>query len=237
MKKTGILFTAMLMGLSTYSHAVVVNKTFTGSIERIYTSPFPTPTPASLNVGDAITIQLSYETEASQLPYYIGTSNLGGGESFRGTGPFSLSVVSGSWSYSWSSTDVDYSVMDAGRDGNYYEDNFDIFGWNTAAPQSLMGEEINVASFQLNSPGAGATLLDNEDSVPENLGYINNLSVNFANISTSNRNSPFRSPADTIVLGLEVDGIVQVASPVPVPAAAWLFGSALLGLVGIKRQR
>ncbi len=29
----------------------------------------------------------------------------------------------------------------------------------------------------------------------------------------------------------------RVASPVPVPAAAWLFGSALLGLVGIGRKR
>jgi hypothetical protein len=28
-----------------------------------------------------------------------------------------------------------------------------------------------------------------------------------------------------------------LTSPVPVPAAAWLFGSGLLGLVGIARRR
>ena len=29
----------------------------------------------------------------------------------------------------------------------------------------------------------------------------------------------------------------QCASPVPVPAAVWLFGSGLLGLVGVARRR
>lgn len=31
--------------------------------------------------------------------------------------------------------------------------------------------------------------------------------------------------------------VVSSASAVPVPAAAWLFGSALIGLVGIKRKK
>jgi hypothetical protein len=34
----------------------------------------------------------------------------------------------------------------------------------------------------------------------------------------------------------EVDGFADVA-PVPVPAAVWLLGSGVLGLLGIRRKR
>ncbi|WP_295403561.1 hypothetical protein [uncultured Thiocystis sp.] len=34
-----------------------------------------------------------------------------------------------------------------------------------------------------------------------------------------------------------VDNVRLVGTPVPVPAAAWLFGSALMGLVGVARRR
>lgn len=38
--------------------------------------------------------------------------------------------------------------------------------------------------------------------------------------------------------GLELRGVVNAAaSPIPVPAAVWLFGSGLLGLVGIARRK
>jgi len=36
---------------------------------------------------------------------------------------------------------------------------------------------------------------------------------------------------------LHLVGTVQAAAPVPVPAAVWLFGSGLLGLLGIARRR
>jgi len=32
------------------------------------------------------------------------------------------------------------------------------------------------------------------------------------------------------------DGSTQVSAPVPVPAAIWLLGSGLIGLVGIRRR-
>ena len=34
-----------------------------------------------------------------------------------------------------------------------------------------------------------------------------------------------------------IDNVIFDIAPVPIPAAAWLFGSALLGLVGLKRKK
>lgn len=36
---------------------------------------------------------------------------------------------------------------------------------------------------------------------------------------------------------LHLTGVVQAAAPVPLPAAAWLFGSGLLGLMGAARRK
>lgn len=38
-------------------------------------------------------------------------------------------------------------------------------------------------------------------------------------------------------LDFEAIGVINAASPVPVPAAVWLLGSGVLGLVGIRRRR
>jgi hypothetical protein len=34
-----------------------------------------------------------------------------------------------------------------------------------------------------------------------------------------------------------IAGVLPSPSPVPVPAALWLFGSGLLGLLGVKRKK
>jgi hypothetical protein len=42
--------------------------------------------------------------------------------------------------------------------------------------------------------------------------------------------------SDVVYKGGTLD-LSAAASPVPVPAAAWLFGSGLLGLVGVARRK
>jgi hypothetical protein len=54
-----------------------------------------------------------------------------------------------------------------------------------------------------------------------------NLSFGFGAVSTENNGS-----------GIFYDNLVFAeVAPVPVPAAVWLFGSGLLGLVGVARRR
>ena len=39
------------------------------------------------------------------------------------------------------------------------------------------------------------------------------------------------------VVAMFAEGEIDVVSPIPIPAAAWLFGSGLLGMVGIARRK
>ena len=39
------------------------------------------------------------------------------------------------------------------------------------------------------------------------------------------------------VVAMFAEGEIDVVSPIPIPAAAWLFGSGLLGLIGIARRK
>jgi hypothetical protein len=65
-------------------------------------------------------------------------------------------------------------------------------------------------------------------------GGTNNFCYNFPGRSCQNGN--FASEVDGQFSALNGPGQFGLAQ-VPVPAAAWLFGSALLGLVGIKRRK
>lgn len=48
----------------------------------------------------------------------------------------------------------------------------------------------------------------------------------------------FNFDNDTFIANLVVtsDGVLETAAPIPVPAAVWLLGSGLLGLIGIRRK-
>lgn len=50
-------------------------------------------------------------------------------------------------------------------------------------------------------------------------------------VSNWNGNAGYGNPS-----GLLVTGLTGTANPVPIPAAVWLFGSGLFGLVGIRRK-
>ena len=88
---------------------------------------------------------------------------------------------------------------------------------------------VGIFEFQI----AGGSFTDNKHpdllafyGLP-NVGYVGGLNISFS--TTANMDELFTS--DAIFSGDVVN------QPVPIPAAVWLFGSGLLGLVGVARRR
>lgn len=102
-------------------------------------------------------------------------------------------------------------------------------------------------------PGArginGPVLIDLGSPVPAGFGfhqYIFNATFDAATVAMGTGNGTFLVGQDTgfyvnIHTGLNEGGelrgqIIVTQSPVPIPAAIWLMGSALLGVFGLRRQ-
>jgi len=98
---------------------------------------------------------------------------------------------------------------------------------------SITAIDLQAGSFKFNIFGAGLEDFDNRSvynyfGVPDSYTCTNALALTFtANIAG---NGGFTS--STITSGTLVDS----PTPTPIPAAAWLLGSGLMGLVGIRRR-
>lgn len=91
----------------------------------------------------------------------------------------------------------------------------------------------------------GSIVLDIEESGSYINAYSQNIFLQQIALSTSNGGmqtvdfSSLTSEIDRLIVNIEGSGaIVELNfTPVPVPAAVWLFGSALLGFAGIARRK
>jgi hypothetical protein len=100
-------------------------------------------------------------------------------------------------------------------------------------------QAVDINQIVLNSYGNGTLTWEGGSiaGLDGNTNTSQGLNAKFHTINLSNITS-FTVEADQNYL--MVDGLVGVTasvSAVPVPAAAWLFGSALIGLAGIGRKR
>ena len=115
----------------------------------------------------------------------------------------------------------------------------------TFACDNVCAGNVNNLSGQVEDGETGTELFlfglaGNDESIEINLlfdGYLTNLG---GQVSLD----LFGGGVPIQVQNREDDGFADAtnattisASPVPVPAAAWLFGSALIGLAGIKRKK
>ena len=70
-----------------------------------------------------------------------------------------------------------------------------------------------------------------------NTGIANALGETVIFYSTTNRKITKAVFSSLGVVGYGIDDLVFDTSPVPAPAAVWLFGSGLLGLIGLARRK
>ncbi len=114
----------------------------------------------------------------------------------------------------------------AGSNGN------SLFAYDTNS-----GDVSNLGSpFYVNYGGAVSALALSSTGILYGAAGSNGNSL-FAYDTNSGAVSNLGSPFYVNYGAVSALAISTLADPVPVPAAAWLFGSALLGLLGFKRRR
>ena len=97
--------------------------------------------------------------------------------------------------------------------------------------------ELQVGEYQFNFVGASLAGADNPNlyqyfGIPA--GYVSSNALNLSFIAESNTGGGFSSL--NIYNGTVADAPTPASSSTPIPAAVYLFGSGLMGLVGMRRK-
>jgi len=137
------------------------------------------------------------------------------------TGTFDVAVDAGDFTVSWDPTVLEYT-------GTVIADP----PWDTNVVDASSAATGTLDFIILGTSGSAVTVFD-----------IATLSFNvigadgdFSEIAMADAFTGWSAPGAVPVPVTYVDGQVTV-TPVPVPAAVWLFGSGLLGLVGMARRK
>ena len=114
---------------------------------------------------------------------------------------------------------------------------------NSLAPHGIFDTYVEVYRLDFDSPG---TVFNTQPGNPGDFasGFIEFLDINLTALTDGLHIDLFRCSSGSvegsdcmIMQGFDFAPFSHDASYVPVPAAVWLFGTGLLGLVGIARRR
>jgi hypothetical protein len=116
-----------------------------------------------------------------------------------------------------------------------------VFG-NTVCSNAPVGGEL---PFTIKTDGAGNQIIDTSNVSAVTLTstltigapFVGNVMTDVDYVLTANFAGDFAVLPEDVDLGLYNELVAGGGSEVPVPGAAWLFGSALVGLGGIARRR
>lgn len=227
-----ITIAIVLLSLSHNISADTVSYSFHGVVDNIFTL---SSTPAdkvfdTFNVGDTFTYNLKYETADYQGIDTIGT------EAYR----YQLVEYSFRYSngYEGHATDGELTVWNNVPTGTLNEstDALFVYTWpdghpyEPTQPSDLdapnIGDSVLLTSNMLVRDRIDASLFESLDLSP--------LSDEFGDYDGSLFQLVFQ---DSGTNDAYINGRMTDISAVPLPAAAWLFGSALLGLGVIKRRK
>ncbi len=209
--------------LSAPANAVVLRLDLVSQINFITPgSPLDSPS-APFQIGDAVTLTMFYDTEATDM-------NSGGGEGF-----YEFISVTSTWGdYTFTATPpispapftTGFSLRDQPPDSITSQDQFRILdeapseggGLSAAA---VGGLELMIMEF---------TFFDFDGTALTSEGPP--LSLDFSDFEVQIGNLFFGPDFANVSIG-PVDGTITV---VPIPAASWLLLTALAGLAGLRRR-
>jgi len=152
----------------------------------------------------------------------------------------------------WNGQSTDYVQFGFMVDQGYHATLGNLYFGSKVSKTGPATLEIRTSSDNYSTAFQTITMNNSVSGTP----YINNI-VNLSSLATVAGGSTFSirlygtgatSGSGTMRVGAYSDGdayyfdsitgnVAADASPTPIPAAAWLFGSGLLGLAGIRRRR
>ena len=164
-------------------------------------------------------------TATTNLSYDYVSSQLGVGGVFEG------------WRYALS-TDVIGFLDEFGGDSNYYN------GWSTQnnglfdAVSEYWGDTYCYFDGCAVGSGSSSAIIADESFFTNHMRtYLYDGSIHPSSLTEDRVNVLYSLTADSVADPLIGHALVREISTVPVPAAVWLFGSGLIGLVGFSRRK
>lgn len=175
----------------------------------------------AINVGDVITGTYVYE---STTPDTSSASTVGNYQ--HTTAPFGITINTGGLVFRTDPNNVNFLIQIANDNVNPPSDNYLLRSYNNVFDISVPSETENHIAWQLDDPTSTALSSEALPTVPPFLA--NWQSVFGLTIESRNRSG------DQFFIRAHVSSAEITA--VPVPAAAWLFGSGLLVLFSQLRK-
>jgi hypothetical protein len=199
--------------VSSSVHATVATIPFTGRV-----TTFDTDLNPDVSVGQLIDVVVSYDTNATEISP----------GQYQSADPFFLSLTAPSWSFVWTHNDSSFLVEDDVYIGaSVFYDNVEITSSKTGGTDTIGGTPISRVIFVASTTAAVPSPWPDEkidmisdNSMPDDFSKAEDL---FFYVDNGTNGQDF--------VRIRMDVL-----PVPVPAAAWLFGSAL-GLLGWMRRK
>lgn len=225
------LFLILSLTIAAGANASLVKLTVTGTFLDVNTDPVLGTFGTYGNVNGTIPFARPAEGTVVTFSTIVDTASLSGNPTGTPVGTASFDAQSATMSFGSFSTVTNQAGMTILND----------IPTSFLAPSGIQQRGVYVDLWHLyaNLPNGnffGISLVEGSDSTP--IGALSD--ANFINPELSaftDRLMFYYGEGglgnDYMILG--IDSIV--AQPVPVPAAAWLFGSALLSLFGIKRNK
>jgi len=188
-----------------------------------------------LAVTTLVTIACAGSAVTAQAAYVVNATEAGGDVVFEGSGSFNLQAWTFDSTFNSSST-----FLDPGRYLLMGSTQFDVYSAASLSGPSTIGPGAGVASDSEAGPYVGIDWIAEELRIP--IGYVSGDQIPTSTMTFTN---------DTFLTlgitpgtyewswgsGATADSLTLNVGAVPVPAAVWLFGSGLLGLVGVARRK
>ena len=222
----GAVCACILCIFSNVSSAAQITINISAEIE--FVDDFGNILGGALNNGDMLSGSYTYESTTSDSNVLSTV-----GDYWHNSSPYGISLTGGGFTFETDPSDVQFLVEIVNDHGTVARDNYLLRSYNNLALSN--GIFVEHISWQLDDPTAAALSSTELPLIPPSLsdwGSIFGVTINGCSALDHTGNCDLSS--DQFFIRAHV--ISAELAAIPIPAAGWLFGSGLFGLIGVARR-